>query len=324
MVSKTMTDVRVLNWLIAGRGQGFGPNYCPWLQITRQDHASIGQSHILPNPYIGRQHHFLSSLERSIGVKGMAHHYVSDIREQYPTWPFPHQSPLKDLGDHRGIILDGCDESAGTVAIARELGIRHARFVGLKIPYIYTTDQLLTIDFPGRQPFLVALSVKYWSDLRGNRSAPQHSKNSLKKARRRKFQKLRLEREYWRQLGVPWGLMTDRQVHPQVYENLEWALSGVLQRIREEDIALLKRFLWAWQGVAWQGRCLDEMKAIAQVLSVNIDTAIRLLKLAVFRSLLPVDLTRPIHLQLPLPRGQACSPGSLPAWSHLRQIRGLV
>lgn len=318
-----ITPTRVINWLKAGRGQGFGKDYRPWIQVTRQDHASIGHSHILPNPFIGRQHHLLSSLERSSCVKAMGQPFITDIREQYPLWPFPHPSPLKELYEHRRLGFDAIGDSAGTLALAAELGIRHARFVGLQVPYIYTTDQLLTIEFPRQPPLLVALSIKYWSELRGRPTGKQNRNNKSKKARRRKFQKLRLEREYWRRLGVPWVLITERQIHQQAYANLEWSLSGALQRINDDDVIFLKRFLWAWNAIEWQGRCIEEMQAISRVLSIGTDTAIRFLKFAILRALIPVDLSRPVHLQQPFPRSQIRSPMSVPAWSHLRQIRGL-
>lgn len=319
-----ITTTRLVNWLQAGRGQGFGKEYRPWLQVTRQDHASIGQSHILPDPFIGRQHHLLSNLERAVCVLSMAQPCITDIREQFPMWPFPHPSPLHELLAAQGQTLssDICSDSDGTLALAKQLSIQHARFIGLNVPYIYTTDQLLTVENPGRPRFLVALSMKYWSDLRGS-TPPQKPKGKKhKQARRRKFQKLRLEREYWRRLGVPWLLVTDRLVHQQAYRNLEWALSGAIQRIRDEDVMLLKRFLAAWQVIEWRGRCIDQMRVIAQALQVNTDTAIRLLKFAILRALIPVDLTRPVHLQLPFPMGQARAPMVLPHWSPLKRLGG--
>ena len=287
-----MTQVRILNQLIAGRGQGFGKEYRPLLQVTRQDHASLGQSHIIPNQFLGRQHHLLSTLERQVCVLNLAQPEVVDLREQFPTWPHSHPSPLFSLYEYMKLdwTSPNSAESDGTMQIAKRLGLRHANFVGLRIPYIYTTDQLLTLQVPGGAPMLVAVCVKYWADL------------SKKKTRRRAFEKLRLEREYWLALGIPWLLVTDRSIDPQVYQNLEWALSGVVQRFRPEDINLLKRFVLAFGAAEWGGRCIDQMETIARVLGIGTDTTIRLLKLAIWRALIPVDLTREVSLQLPLPR----------------------
>lgn len=319
-----ITEVRLLNWLKAGRGQGVGRDYQPFLQITRQDHASLGQSHLLFDPFIGRQHHLLSNLERATCVVGMSHPFVTDIREQYPLWPHPHANPLIELLTHHGCAVpDGIpEESEGTVAIAAAQKLRHARFVGLSIPYVYTTDQLLTVHFPGRPPSLVAIANKYWADLRGSKAPRRPANARHAKARRKRFLKLRLERAYWARLGIPWMLVTDRNIHPQAHRNLEWALSGAIQRVRDEDVVLLKRFLWAWHcATGAQGRCIDQMNAIATALQINTETTIRLYKLALMRALLPVDLSRPVHLQLPTPKCAAHAPTAIPSWSFMRALR---
>lgn len=52
---------------------------------------------------------------------------------------------------------------------------------------------------------------------------------------------------------------------------------GVERRIAayaRRNLAFLKRFLWAWNSVEWQGRCIEEMQAIARVLSIGTETAI--------------------------------------------------
>lgn len=312
MHRSAVTSVRLLNWLESGRGQGFGKDYQPFLQVTRQDHASLGQSHILPNQFIGRQHHLLSTLERQVCMLNLAQRQVTDVREQYPAWPFPHISPLHSLFTFRGldgVASDRPASSQGTVALAKGLRIRHGRFVGLPTPYIYTTDQLLTVELPGRPPQLVAISIKYTADLRNRRT------------RRRTFQKLRLEREYWKTLGVPWLLVTERQIDPQVVSNLEWCLSGVIQRLQPQDIPLLKRFALAFSAAPWSGRCQEQMDAIASVLGITRATAIRLLKLSVWRALIPVDISRPISLQRPLPKLHGHRP-TFEAWSILKKLEG--
>lgn len=316
-----ITQTRLVNWLKVGRGQGIGRKYQPLIQVTRQDHASIGQSSILPNPFIGRQHHLLSKLERKTCLLNMAQPCISDIREQYPLWPNSHISPAAEISE---LALDAnsdiAKESPGTLALAKQLKISHAKFVGLRIPYIYTTDQLLTVKLSDSPSFLVAVSIKYWGDLRGDFIKDQSREKRIK-ARKAKFRKLRLEREYWQNLGIPWLLATDRQVQEQVYLNLEWALSGAIQRFTENDVFMLKRFIDAWIDAGWSGRCIEKIKLISKALNIETSKAVQYLKFAIMRSLIPVDLTRPIHLQLPFPYGEARSPYSIPSWSLLSLIR---
>lgn len=319
-----ITTTRLANWLKAGRGQGLGKEYRPWIQVTRQDHASHGQSHILPNPFLGRQHHLLSDLERSICVLNMAQPVIVDIREQFPLWTCSHPAPSLEILDTQDQpTLNSLSESLGSLALAKQLNIRHAKYVGLQIPYIYTTDQVLTVKLPGHPTFLVALSIKYWSDLRGELNT-EKTKGQRIRARKAKFRKLRLEREYWRSLGIHWLLVTDRLVQEQVYLNLEWALSGAIQGVTDNDVFLVRQFVSAWNAAKWDGRLFDQLKAIGIVFKINTDMAVRLLKIAIMRGLIPADLTRPVHLQLPFPHGENVSPLGIPSWSVLKHIRGLA
>lgn len=319
-----ITTTRLVNWLEAGRGQGAGKGYRSWIQVSKQDYSSHGQSHILFDPFIGRQHHLLSDLERVHCVKNMAQPCIVDIRENYPLWTSSHPSPMLEILDSMTAAShDLWPDSPGTVAIAKELKIRHERFVGLKEPFIYTTDQLLTIKLPNQHSILVAVSIKYWKDMCGD---PNKYKTKEARARNRKriFKTLRIERAYWSSLGIPWILATDRMVHQQVYLNLEWALSGAIQRFNKQDVELLKKFLLAWKAINWHGRCIDQTNAISLALKINTDTAIRLLKFGIMRGVIPVDLTRPVHLQLPFPHGETRSPLSIPSWSLLNNVRGLA
>lgn len=318
-----ITPIRLVNRLKDGRGQGVGKDYRSWIQVSKQDHSSHGQSHILFDPFIGRQHHLLSDLERVHCVKNMAQPCIADIRENYPLWTSSHPNPILEILDSMTAAShDLWPDSPGTVAIAKDLKIHHARYVGLKEPFIYSTDQLLTIRLPNRPPFLVAVSIKYWTEMRGD---PNKEKSKEKRVRNRKriFRILRLEREYWTSLGIPWLLATDRNVNQQVYLNLEWALSGAIQRFTEQDVELLKKFLSAWEAVNWHGRCIEQIKAISLALKINTDTAVRLLKFGIMRGVIPADLTRPVHLQLPFPHGESRSPMSIPSWSILNKLRRL-
>lgn len=318
-----VTTTRLINRLEDGRGQGIGKDYRPWIQVTKQDYSSHGQSHILFDPFIGRQHHLLSDLERVHCVTNMAQPYIADIRENFPLWTASHPNPILEILDSTTAAShDLVPDSPGTVVIAKELNIRHERYVGLKQPFIYTTDQVLTIRFPNRDPFLVAVSIKYWIDMRGDPNR-EKSKEKRIKNRKRIFRILRLEREYWRSLGIPWLLATDRMFHKQVYLNLEWALSGAIQRFNEQDVELLNKFLPAWKAINWHGRCIEQVKAISVALKIDFNTAVRLLKFGIMRGVIPVDLTHPVHLQLPFPHGETRSPMSIPSWSLLKYVRGL-
>lgn len=110
-------EARVQRFLAEGRGQGFGPDYSPWLQI--QDVPSSGRSH---RPYgikSRRVHHLLSDGEWKCFLKLEGSPNVVEIQEQFP--------------------LDRLE----TFRIARRLGFKHPRTLD-GTPYVMTLDFLVT------------------------------------------------------------------------------------------------------------------------------------------------------------------------------------
>ena len=88
-----------------------------------------------------------------------------------------------------------------TVRIAEEAGIRHTRDNHSFYPYVMTTDFVIT-TLEG----LKARSVKLSSEL----SNP------------RVLEKLEIERRYWKNRGVDWRIVTEKQIDFQKARNLEW------------------------------------------------------------------------------------------------------
>lgn len=126
-------EAKVQRFIAEGRGQGFGPDYRPWLQI--QDVPSLGRSH---RPYgikSRRVHHFLSDGEWKCWLKFEAKTIVKDIREQFPMDRFE------------------------TFRLAQKLGLRHPRTLD-GTPYVMTIDFLVTVDGPTGQRF-IPFTFKY-------------------------------------------------------------------------------------------------------------------------------------------------------------------
>ncbi|RUP25728.1 MAG: hypothetical protein EKK45_18505 [Curvibacter sp.] len=201
---------QLLAWIKDGRGQGHGESYQPWLRISRRGLPSKGNLSLRPIPALGRTANFLSANEASLAV-WLLWLGASDLREQFPLWPLPHVHPIygHSLADHGGLPW-----SRGTLAIAHDLGIEHGRFVGTNIPYIATTDLMLTVMYGGR-PRLVAVAAKPGSEVGGE-----------SRLRSRARERLALEVAYANELGISWHLMSDRSVPPAVRENLDVAVSA--------------------------------------------------------------------------------------------------
>src|SRR5699024_3227724 len=84
-VAKRKRTSKVDEWIKGGRGTGSGAGYQPWLKI--QDVSSLGRSTRLKGIKTGRQHEFLSDLERNYFYLTEFFDVVLDIREQFPLLP---------------------------------------------------------------------------------------------------------------------------------------------------------------------------------------------------------------------------------------------
>lgn len=114
------TDRRVIeNRINAGRGQGRGKAYQPWLRI--QDVPSNGLAHRVKGWKTGRVHHLLSMLELNYFYVLEWSLWVSDIREQYALLPLEE-----------------------TLTIAEQGGIRHPADPQTQEPIVMTTDFVIT------------------------------------------------------------------------------------------------------------------------------------------------------------------------------------
>ena len=106
---------------------------------------------------------------------------ITDIREQYPL----------DLAE--------------TLAIAKQLGIRHPTDPRSQQPIVVTTDFLNTVQ-RGIEIIEHARTVKYKQEL----SNP------------RVLQKLEIERVYWEIRNTDWGIVTEDDVDPILAANIKW------------------------------------------------------------------------------------------------------
>ncbi|WP_409967967.1 TnsA endonuclease N-terminal domain-containing protein [Bengtsoniella intestinalis] len=130
-----LTEKKIADMIQAGRSQGEGADYQPWIQVG--NFSSEGRGHRIADIHTGRIHHFFSDLEASYYYILAWADQVIDIREQYPLFP------VSDTED-----------------ITQALGYRHPRAPGNAINEVMTTDFLITVqDASGTH--LEARHVKY-------------------------------------------------------------------------------------------------------------------------------------------------------------------
>ncbi len=96
-------------------------------------------------------------------------------------------------------------ELSETLSIAERLGIAHPTDPRTRQAVVMTTDFVNTINRAGK---LIdqARSIKYSQDLSSNRT----------------LEKLEIERVYWSERKIDWGIVTEHEVEPIFATNVSW------------------------------------------------------------------------------------------------------
>jgi hypothetical protein len=192
-----MTPEKIARWIKEGRGKGELKNYKPWL--THRDVPSNGWRIRIRGFVTDRTHHTFSKGEANILRPLDLSPATRDIREQFPLLPL--------------------DE---TVAIAKQLGVKHPTDPITKHFIVMTTDFLWCTD--GQQ-------------------IPIDSKPSSELVKPRVIEKLEIARSYWTIHNCQWRLSIDSDIPKTLTENCEnfhgvLYLDGLNINIRDvEDVA---------------------------------------------------------------------------------------
>lgn len=213
-----------------GRGHGTHESFQPWHQVTRGDPASSGRSHLMY--WHGRLRHLLSDLEWGAQLFCLMPAEVEDSVEQVPL--------ALEFAGHPLLAYTARtprNEVPGTLALARELGIRHPRVHGRgrSGDWRLSTDLVLVLrNSADRSLRMVAVAVKpaSWA------------------ARRRTVDLLRLERAYWTARDIEWLLITPQVWTKSVVLTLrrtcQWALAeGVPAELLDFAAAVARANPWS-------------------------------------------------------------------------------
>lgn len=186
-------EARVQKCIKEGRGQGEGRAYKPWLTV--RDVPSRGRSTRAFGWKSHRVHHLLSDNETRFFYLLEWSDKVVDIREQYP---------ILD----RDLVID----------ISRNLGIRYPRYRKSRVPYVMSTDFVITLSENGHTS-IIARTVKPAKDVE-------------KKRTRDLF---KIEEKYWIEQGIDWGIILDSDIPKVLARNIEELHSAIRLEKTEED-----------------------------------------------------------------------------------------
>ncbi|UUZ66384.1 TnsA endonuclease N-terminal domain-containing protein (plasmid) [Polaromonas sp. P1-6] len=212
---------------------------------------------------VNRNYHLLSDLEFAYFVVLEFSEDVVDIREQYPLLP------TSDLQQ-----------------IAHVRSIRYPKFAGTDLPYVLTTDFLVTYKASNGTTQLAARTVKYSDALQPSKSLE------------RTLQKLEIERCFWMEQGVDWGIVTEQAIPAALSENLQWLRQGAVVDKGLLQPGTRQRFLDALDRLNPADRILSANIRIAgQAAHLHYKDAIQLFKHMVWHKIILLDLkSAPLRL----------------------------
>lgn len=175
--------------------------------VLIQDVASQGLATRIKGIKTKRVQHFMSNFELSYFYLLEWSPVIYDIREQYPLLPLEE-----------------------TIAIAELAGINHPIDTQTKEPIVMTTDFLLTVD-QKIDTIEQARTLRQTKDLQSNRT----------------IEKLEIERLYWQERNIDWGIVTEQEIPENLVKNLSWLhpyhdLEN-LYPLSENDIQKIKQTL---------------------------------------------------------------------------------
>lgn len=256
-----MTPERQAEYLAAGRGQGTGADYQPWLKV--QDVPSIGRASRIDSWKTGRTHHFMSDIEKYYFFLLEWADSVIDIREQFP------------------LSMDN------TLALAKELNIKHPRDPKTKENIVVTTDFCITLVRDNKS-FIIARAAKKSGDL----------------LKPRVVEKLKIEELYWLKQGIEWGVITENDL-PMVYiRNIEWVRIARWENyVADIDPALITKFSKTFATALEQGgnrRLSLFLEEFDHCLCNEHGIALRLFRHLLARKIIKTDFFKKISVEFPL------------------------
>lgn len=228
--------------------------------ITIYDFSSKGKVSRAQGWNSNRVFQFMSKNELSYFYILQWCDWVVDIREQYP---------LLDIDAARHI--------------AEELGVKYPIDNKTGVPRVLTTDFMVTINIDG-QKVDVARTVKPAQDLEDKRV----------------LEKFEIERRYWAEQNIDWGIVTEKDLPDVLVRNITW-VHGNYEEINDVDSQQQSYFKGILkQKLAAEGLTVGAVLAqVDKELNMGNGSSLSLLKHLIARKEIIVDMEKVIDINSP-------------------------
>ena len=139
-----------------------------------------------------------------------------------------------------------------------------------------TTDFLITCR-RGKEIINIARTIKMENEL---------NKSSV-------IGKFEIERAYWEEQGVDWGIVTEKELRKEVIDNLKWMRSA-FDLLDFEELPFLDLLLKELKEK--NGSIINNLKRFDEQYSLDGGTALTLFRHAIANKFIKIDLYKKFHL----------------------------
>ncbi|MFL0270162.1 TnsA endonuclease C-terminal domain-containing protein [Candidatus Clostridium radicumherbarum] len=231
--------------------------------ITIQDFPSLGRASRIFGFKTQRIHHFQTDSESRCFYLFEFEDDVIDIREHFPL--FDVQEIIKEKGD---LNFDSFkDKNTG-------------------VNYVLSTTFLLTIKDKDNGKRYIARSIKGASEL----------------SKKISLEKLEIERRYWENKGIDWGIITQKEIPILKAKNIEWVHSSLYtyqdRGLSNDNLTYLCSSLI--EEIKISEKVIREIcSRIDQQFNLENGTGLFIFKYAIATKLLKVDMNKIINVNEP-------------------------
>lgn len=273
--NKVMTLRRLHAGIEAGWGQGRDERYQPWIRVRRKLSSPVSNLYVLHIPlYAERSVHLLSMLER-IAAQVALWLGATEVREQHPMWPDEHANPAQGGEDEPSIQ----SIVPGLLDIAKDAGIRHGVYPGTGIPFIATTDLLLSVPAIGG----------------GSRPVMWPCKPDELQVAPRAAERLALEHLYAKAAGAFCKVFSTSLIPKLLPQHLDWFMPRNLTIQAFGTTSMLIDFAAAFMEVARERSIsASRLYAATQVGISQTEMQHLFFRLSCWQGLIPIDFSEPI------------------------------
>lgn len=273
--------------ILAGRGQGHGDQYRPWLWVRRKNTSAQSNQLVDAIPGMRRECHFLALVEWHMALL-CVYLGAADVREQFPLWPQPHLHPLSTL---RAAAAQRFEPCRGLMAIADELGIDHGWEVGApNVPYVFTIDLAVTLRTASGFA-LAGVSLK-----------PRELLETAEPGARIE-QRLRLAAQCMQEYGAAHRIADRRVLGPHTGGVLEFLSAGTKLPAHLRGARLQDEFAKRFVDVALASSIDTGINRSANALRIDLESARLLWLHLAWTRRIEVDITTPLEMGQPLRLG---------------------